>query len=85
MICSVRRTGLSEHSGPAKCRLDVQETAFDQGSPCLLLILEVILFASSNIFYSIFRTVQVLIVLHGVHDITWVCLFGQMGLQLIYL
>ena len=30
-------------------------------------------FASSNIFPSIFGAVQILIVLHGVHDMTWVC------------
>ena len=45
------------------------EMASDQGPRCLLLIWDVV-FASSNIFYSIFRTVQILIVMQGVHCMT---------------
>ena len=30
-------------------------------------------YASSNIFYSIIGPLQTLVVLHGVHDVTWVC------------
>ena len=37
-------------------------------------------FASSNIFYSIFGTVQILTVLHGVHDMIWVCSVSTDGL-----
>ena len=52
--------------------LTLQETAFDQGHP-FATHLGCEVFASSNIFYSILGTVQILIVLQGVHGMTRVC------------
>ena len=55
----------------------LQETASDQGLPCLLLIWDVKCL-HIVIFYSVFGTVQILIVLQGVRGMTWVfCLDGR--------
>ena len=50
----------------------LRETASDRGPPCLLLIWDVKCL-HIVIFYSVFGTVQILIVLQGVHGMTRVC------------
>ena len=55
----------------------LRETASDQGPPCLLHLGCEVFAHSTVIFYSLFGTVQILIVLQGVHDMGLFCLDGR--------